>query len=108
MLNIINVVNDISGWKVIGWTKKGEINDIAFNETDASTKLTSAEINHHITTLVPAENMSTKDDFLNAQWKISMLQEYTLNYSIISLPYPNKNYTLLTFIKRFKIYNNKL
>ena len=41
MLNTINVVNNNGRWKVIGWTKRGEINDITFKEIDASTKVTS-------------------------------------------------------------------
>ena len=61
MMNTISVINTNGGWRVTGWTKRGEINDVAFKETDASTKVTSSEINHHIKTLVPANNMSTND-----------------------------------------------
>ena len=67
MLNTINVINDNGEWKVIGWTKRGEINDIAFKESDASTNVTSSEINHHISTLKPALDLTKNDTFLSSQ-----------------------------------------
>lgn len=52
---------------MIGWSKRGEINDIVFQKSDASTKVTSSEINHRITTLVPDDDMTTNQQFLNSR-----------------------------------------
>ena len=75
MLNTIGIINTNGGWRVTGWTKRGNINDIAFKETNTSTKLPSSKINHHFTTIVPDDNISTNATYLNAQWKMSIISE---------------------------------
>jgi hypothetical protein len=73
MIETIDVINDIGGWTVIGWSKRGEINDIAFKQSDTSEMVTSSEINHHITSLVPANDLSINELYLKSLWDVSML-----------------------------------
>ena len=51
--SIITFVNRNGGWKVIGWSKRGEIDDKNFSEEKQ--KVQSAEVNHHVTTIFPYE-----------------------------------------------------
>jgi hypothetical protein len=73
VLATIDVINDNGGWTVIGWSKRGEINDIAFKQADTTEKVTSSDINHHITSLVPANDLSINELYLKSLWDDSML-----------------------------------
>ena len=71
----IKVINENGGWTVIGWSKRGEINDVAFKQSDTAEKVTSSEINHHITSIVPANDLSINELYLESLWDVSMLSD---------------------------------
>jgi hypothetical protein len=73
IIETIDVINDNGGWTVIGWSKRGEINDVAFKQSDTTEKVTSSDINHHITSLVPANDLSINELYLKSIWDVSML-----------------------------------
>ena len=73
ILETIDVINNNGGWTVIGWSKRGEINDVAFKESDTAEKVTSSDINHHITLLVPANDLSINELYLKSLWDVSKL-----------------------------------
>ena len=68
---------------VIGLSKRGEINDIAFKESYASTKETCSECHHHITTLLPADDMTKISDFWihngTFQWFLNSTETYNVS-----------------------------
>jgi hypothetical protein len=73
IIETIDVINDNGGWIVSGWSKRGEINDVAFKQSDTTEKVTSSDINHHITSLVPANDLSIHELYLKSLWDVSML-----------------------------------
>ena len=75
ILETIEVINNNGGWTVIGWSKRGEINDVAFKQSDTAEKVTSSEINHHITSIVPANDLSINELYLKSLWDVSMLND---------------------------------
>ena len=48
---ILTLVNQSGKWSVIGWCKRGEINDQNFSEEVQ--KVTSADVKHHVTSIFP-------------------------------------------------------
>ena len=75
IIETIDVINDNGGWSVFGWSKRGEINDIAFKQADTTEKVTSSEINHHITSIVPANDLSINELYLKSLWDVTMLND---------------------------------
>ena len=75
IIKTIDVINDNGGWTVSGWSKRGEINDVAFKQSDTAEKVTSSEINHHITSLVPANDLSINELYLKSLWDVTMLND---------------------------------
>jgi hypothetical protein len=73
ILATIDVINDNGGWTVIGWSKRGEINDVAFKQSETAEKVTSSDINHHITSLVPSNDLSINELYLKSLWDVSKL-----------------------------------
>ena len=61
--NIIKYVNITGEWKIIGWSKRGEINDQSAIGKDQ--KIQYEDINHHVTTMFPAALYGDdKEEFL--------------------------------------------
>ena len=52
IVKTIDIINENGGWRVIVWSKRDETNDIAFKQSETATKVTSSDINRHITSLV--------------------------------------------------------
>ena len=50
VIGIVKYVNENGAWVVIGWSKRGNINDANYDEDQ---KVSSAEVKHHVTTVFP-------------------------------------------------------
>jgi hypothetical protein len=73
IITTIYVINNMGGWTVIGLSKRGEINDIAFKQSETAEKVTSSDINHHITSIVLSNDLSINELYLGSIWDVSML-----------------------------------
>lgn len=69
--NILEYVNNNGKWTIIGWTKRGEINDITFRDTDS--KVSSSELKHHVTCILPKKEGSTisEETFKQKQFDVN-------------------------------------
>lgn len=63
---VVDVVNDNGGWKVVGWSKLGEVNDAA-NENE---KVENNEVNIHLSYLYPKNS----DVFEMEQYKDAVIK----------------------------------
>ena len=50
-MNVVRYINDNGGFTVIGWYKKGSINDISTEESD--NQVESSEMGYHIVSITP-------------------------------------------------------
>jgi len=68
--NTIDYINSNGGFTVIGWYKRGEINDIS--NDDSQNEVESSEIGHHIVSIYPTNRDIVKlDEFKTKQFDIS-------------------------------------
>ena len=70
--DVIKFINDNGGFTVVGWYKRGEINDIS--NDDSQNEVESSEVGHHIVSIYPTNRDIIKmRDFTSKQFDISTL-----------------------------------
>ena len=53
--DVVNFHNSNGGFTVIGWYKRGEVNDLNKIDIHNNEKLLSSEISHHVTSIFPSQ-----------------------------------------------------
>ena len=61
---IVDYYNHNGGFTVIGWYKRGEINDIIQEENTKSDKVTASTINYHVTSIYPSSFIHEEPDVI--------------------------------------------
>ena len=54
--NVVNYINEHDGFKIVGWYKRGEINDQGGNQGDNEEKVEAGEIGFHVVLLKPIDS----------------------------------------------------
>ena len=69
---IIDFVNDNGGWTLLGWSKRGHINDDSAESSDRE-KIESAEVTHHVVRIYPTKNHSLEGEYEKARYNLNFL-----------------------------------
>lgn len=68
--NVIEYINGNGGFTVVGWYKRGGIND--FSNDDSENQVESSEIGYHVVSIYPTNKaIMTNDEFRSQQFDMT-------------------------------------
>ena len=74
IINVVDYINTNGGFTVIGWYKKGSINDISTEE--GGNQVESSEMGYHVVSITPTnKSILEKDEYKNKRFSIDNINE---------------------------------